>query len=160
MTHNHQLLDSFSPHLVSFLFIPLITVNSAVLARYYQYKGFLPFTSYPLFYRFNAQRPKSLISSTCILVLIYSPVLYKVGVRMEYTLEPFGRSYCGDGPPRRILHTSGRSCTGMPYAQSPGNCSIASVGVGIQRCWSRRIRPQHERTRRPGASAHQCFLVK
>ena len=30
--------------------------------------------------RFNAQRPKSLISSTCILILIYSPVLYKLAL--------------------------------------------------------------------------------
>lgn len=50
---------------------------------------------------------------------------------MEYTLEPSGRSYCGGGPPRLILHTSERSCTGMLYVQSPGSCNIALAGVGI-----------------------------
>jgi hypothetical protein len=56
------------------------------------------------------------------------------GLYTGRTLEPLGCSHCGDGPPRRILHTSGRSYTEMTYVQSLDNCSIASVVGDVQRC--------------------------
>ena len=42
--------------------------------------------------RFNAWRTKSLISSTCTLVLTYSPVLYKVGDITYARMTSLGRS--------------------------------------------------------------------